>query len=468
MQTPGSAEGGAHPGAAEARPDARGPIPAAPAASPPGARVVADHAPARRSPADDCVHCGFCLPHCPTYVSWGAEMDSPRGRIDLFRAVEDGRLALGENVVRHFDRCLGCMGCMTACPSGVRYDVIVEEARARIERTHVRPLPERLHRALVFSLFPHPGRLRLAAAILFLLRVTGLRWALRRTGLLRRLSARLAQLEALSPDVRLRHLTSRLPARTPARGDQRLRVGLLAGCVQRVFFPGVNGATVRVLSAEGCEVLVPGAQGCCGALSLHAGREDEAKRMAKDLIARFEAAGVDVVAVNAAGCGSSMKDYARLLAGDPEWAGRAHAFSAKVRDVSELLASLAPRAERHAVAARVAYHSSCHLGHAQRLQEPPRALLRGIPGLELVEVPEPDQCCGSAGVYNLFQVESAVEIGRRKAAHVLSTNAEILASANPGCTLHIERMLRERGASLRAAHPIEILDWSIRGERGGD
>ena len=418
-----------------------------------------------RSPADDCVHCGFCLPHCPTYVSWGEEMDSPRGRIDLFRALGDGRIALDENVVRAFDRCLGCMGCMTACPSGVRYDVIIEQARAHIERAHRRPLAERLHRGLVFALFPHPGRLRAAALFLLLLRVTGLRWSLRRSGLLRLLSSRLAQLEALAPDVGVEQIVSRLPSHTPAQGERRLRVALLGGCVQRVFFPGVNAATVRVLSAEGCEVVVPPRQGCCGALSVHAGREDEARCMAKELITRFEAAQVDAIAVNAAGCGSHMKDYGRLFAEDPEWAGRAAAVAAKVKDVAELLTSLGPRAKRHPMTERIAYHSSCHLGHAQRLQEPPRALLRGIPGVDLVEVPEPDACCGSAGVYNLFQVESASEIGRRKAENVLSTKAGLLASANPGCTLHIQRMLRERGAGLRAAHPIEVLDWSIRGVR---
>ena len=416
-----------------------------------------------RKPEDDCVHCGFCLPHCPTYVSWGEEMDSPRGRIDLFRAVSDGRLALDDTVVQHFDRCLGCMGCVTACPSGVRYDVIIESARARIEERHRRPLLDRLHRGFIFALFPYPTRLRVAAFFLFLFRITGLQWLLRRTGLLRLVSKRLAQLEALSPPVAAGHLVARLPAHTPPAGARRLRVGLLGGCVQRVFFPEVNAATVRVLSAEGCEVVVPAGQGCCGALSLHAGREAEALRMAKDLISRFEAAEVDVVAVNAAGCGSSMKDYGRLLAQDPPWAARAAAFSARVKDVNELLAGLEPRAQRHPLRARVAYHSSCHLGHAQRLQEPPRLLLRGIPGLELLEVPDGDQCCGSAGVYNLLEVESASEIGHRKAENVRSTGAELLASANPGCTLHIQRMLREGGVALRAAHPIEILDWSIRG-----
>ena len=416
-----------------------------------------------RNPADDCVHCGFCLPHCPTYVSWGEEMDSPRGRIDLFRAVEDGRIELDASVVEHFDRCLGCMACMTACPSGVRYDAIVEAARARIEHEHPRALGDRLHRGLVFSLFPHPARLRIAALLLFVFRITGIQWLLQRTGVLRLVSRRLAQLVALAPPIRRRDLFRRLPPRLLPAGERRLRVGLVGGCVQGVFFPSVNEATARVLAAEGCEVVVPPGQGCCGALSVHAGRDDEARRMARALVERFEAARVDVVVVNAAGCGSSMKDYARLFEGDPAWAARAGALAAKVRDVSEVLASLPPRAPRRPIRARVAYHSPCHLGHAQRLQDAPRALLRAIPELELVEIPDGDQCCGSAGVYNLIQVESADEIGRRKAENVLSTRADLLASANPGCTLHLERLLRERGVELRAAHPIEILDWSIRG-----
>lgn len=425
-------------------------------------RTEGGHA-GRRRPEDDCVHCGFCLPHCPTYQSWGEEMDSPRGRIDLYRALGDGRVELDPGVAEHFDRCLGCMACVTACPSGVRYDLILEAARARVERDHRRSLGERLYRGLVFALFPHPLRLRVAALFLLLFRVTGLQWLVRRSGLLRLVSRRLSQLDALAPELAGSDLAARLPARTPAAGERRLRVGLLAGCVQRVFFPGVNAATLRVLAAEGCEVLVPRGQGCCGALSLHAGRDEEALGMARALIARFERLELDAVVVNAAGCGSSMKEYGRLLADDPEWAARAAAFAAKVQDVSEVLARLTPRAPRHALVARVAYHSPCHLGHAQRLQEPPRALLRSIPGLELVEVPEPEQCCGSAGVYNLLQAESAAEIGARKAENVLATGATLLASANPGCTLHIQRMLRQRGATLPAAHPIEILDWSIRG-----
>ncbi|MFL5302133.1 MAG: (Fe-S)-binding protein, partial [Anaeromyxobacteraceae bacterium] len=332
-----------------------------------------------------------------------------------------------------------------------------------IEHVHRRALPDRLHRAAVFALFPYPLRLRLAALLLLAFRITGLQWLVRKTGVLRLFSRRLAQAEALSPPVSLHAVLARLPERTAARGGPRLKVGLVAGCVQRVFFPGVNEATLRVLAAEGCDVVVPPGQGCCGALSIHAGRDEEALEMAKALIERFEAARVEVIAVNAAGCGSNLKDYGRLFANDAAWAARAAAFSRKVRDVTELVASLAPRAERKPVRARVAYHSSCHLGHAQGITDPPRAILRAIPGLELVEVPDADQCCGSAGVYNLLQVDSSVEIGRRKAANVLSTNPDLVASANPGCTLHIDRMLREGGRTLPAAHPIEILDWSIHG-----
>ncbi len=415
-----------------------------------------------RTPIDDCVHCGFCLPACPTYRSWAEEMDSPRGRIDLLRGLRDGKIALDGSVVAHLDRCLGCMACLDACPSGVRYDVLIEGARARIEREFPRSWADRFRRALVFALLPHPGRLRLAAALLFLYRYSGLQWVLRRSGLFR-LSRHLAQLDALAPPVGLHHLTARLPRLTPARAPQRTRVGLVAGCVQRVFFPGVNEATVRVLAEEGCDVVVPEDQGCCGALSTHAGREEEARRMARTLIERFELAEVEVVVVNAAGCGSNLKTCERLFTGDGAWEARAAAFSAKVRDVNEFLASLPPRATRHPLPVRVAYHSSCHLGHAQHVSTEPRSLLRSIPGLDLVEIPDGDQCCGSAGIYNIVQSESANEIGSRKVDAILSTRAELVASANPGCTLHLQRLMRERGRRLEAAHPVEIVDASIRG-----
>ena len=422
-----------------------------PAAKPP---------PTSRSPADDCVHCGFCLPVCPTWQSWQEEMDSPRGRIDLFRALEDGRVEMTPAVATHFDRCLGCMACMTACPSGVQYDRIIEAARVRVEREHPRSAADRLHRRFVFGLFTRPARLRAAALLLWLYRAIGLRALLRAVGAFR-VSRRLAQLDALAPPLSLREALAGLPALTPAAGTRRLRAGLVGGCVQRVFFPGVNAATVRVLAAEGVEVVVPSGQGCCGALSLHAGRRDEARRLARDLVEVFEREPLDVVVVNAAGCGSHLKEISHLFADDPAFLPRARAFEAKVRDATELLASLPARAPRHPLVARVAYHSPCHLGHAQRVNEPPRALLRSIPGLELVEVPDGDQCCGSAGVYNLVQPDSADEIGRRKAEAVLSTRATLLASANPGCTLHVTRLLAERGATIEAAHPIELLDRAI-------
>jgi glycolate oxidase iron-sulfur subunit len=412
---------------------------------------------------DDCVHCGFCLPACPTYQSWGEEMDSPRGRIHLMRMLADGKEPLTPATVSHFDRCLGCMACVTACPSGVKYNVLIEETRAMVERGHRRRLSDRLFRAMIFALFPHPRRLKLAMALQLIYQRTGLRWLVHRLGLIRLLPRRLRNLEALMPSVSARKLTSRLPAAQPAIGTRRRRVALLPGCVQGVYFPEVNEATLRVLAAEGCEVVVPAGLGCCGALSLHAGRDDEARRFARAAIAALEAAGADAIAVNSAGCGSSMKEWGHLFAGDPAWAERAAALAAKVKDVSELLAGQPAVAERHPVRLKVAYHDACHLAHAQRIRAEPRALLTAIPGLELVEL-DSDTCCGSAGVHNLLEPESAREIGERKVDSVLAATPDLLCSANPGCTLQIQMLLRERGKTIRTAHPIELLDASIRGE----
>jgi glycolate oxidase iron-sulfur subunit len=410
----------------------------------------------------DCVHCGFCLPACPTYVSWGEEMDSPRGRIDLMRGVDDGTIALDAVVGEHIDKCLGCMACVTACPSGVRYDLLIEATRAKVETQVPRSTGDRAFRNLVFALFPYPQRLRALAPLLWLTEKLGLQ-RLVAGPLGRVLPARLRGLVTIAPPVDLAATFAALPARTPALGEQRARVALVAGCVQRTFFPGVNAATLRVLAAEGCEVVVPAGQGCCGALSLHSGRLDEAKRFARALIARFEAEPVDAILVNAAGCGSSLKEYGELFAGEPAWAARAAAFSAKVRDVNEYLATLEPRAPRRPLQLRVAYHDACHLAHAQHVRAQPRALLRSIPGLELLEIPEGDQCCGSAGTYNLFEPASAREIGARKADNVQRCAPDLLASANPGCTMQIGALLAERGARLPAAHPIEILDAAING-----
>src|SRR5437588_3485649 len=385
-------------------------------------------------------------------------MDSPRGRIYLMKGVDERKLSLNDNVVAHFDACLGCMACVTACPSGVQYDALIEQQRVEIEAHYRRGLFDRLFRAMIFALFPHPTRLRIAAFFQLLYVKSGLRWLLRALRLPSLLPPRLAQLEKLMPEVSARALTAKLPEFTPAVGERRARVALLAGCVQRVYFPDVNAATIRVLAAEGCDVVVPRRQGCCGALSLHAGRERESRELAQELVATFPQ-DVDAIIVNAAGCGSHLKTLQRCLRDD----ARAEAFAAKVRDVTEFLGALPARAERHRMEVRAAYHDACHLRHAQRIVEEPRQLLRGIPGLTLLEIADSDQCCGSAGIYNLVEPESARQIGERKVANVLEASPELLVSANPGCTLQIQSILRDRGLSLRAAHPIEVLDASIRG-----
>jgi glycolate oxidase iron-sulfur subunit len=410
---------------------------------------------------EDCVHCGFCLPACPTWVSWAEEMDSPRGRIDLLRGLAEGRLAWSGPVARHFDRCLGCLACVPACPSGVRYDILIEKARAERERTLPRRDFDRLYRELLFSLLPYPSRLRVVARLGALYDRSGLRWVVRRSGLLRLLPRRLAALESLLPESRSDAAGDRLPPRVAPVGRKRARVALVAGCVQRVFFPGVNAATVRVLAAEGCEVVIPEGQGCCGALSIHAGREEESLAFGRELIASFESGGFDAILVNAAGCGSHLKDYGRLFAEDPQWARRAMDFQGRVRDITEFLAGLQPVAARHPIRARVAYHDACHLAHAQSIRQAPRDLLKSIPELTVTDIADAEECCGSAGIYNLMEPASADEIGRRKAERVAATKADLLASANPGCTLQIRRALLRRGIVLPSLHPIEILDASI-------
>jgi len=376
---------------------------------------------------DDCVHCGFCLPTCPTYGPlWQEEMDSPRGRILLMDGLVEGTVELSPTTVQHFDRCLGCMACLTSCPSGVRYDRLIEQTRAYVEENHERSDDERLLRALLFATVPYPRRLRLALALAP-----------------PRLPGPLAPFAALKPPWRS---VQRLPEVTPAVGRKRLRVGLLLGCVQRVVFGDVNAATARVLAAEGCEVVAPPAQRCCGALHLHAGRRDDGRRRADRLAARFR--DVDAIVVNAAGCGSHLKEAD---------------LPVRVVDVNELLAELDPWAKRHELPVRIAYQDACHLGHAQGIRDAPREVLRSVPGLELVEPAEQAICCGSAGIYNLVQPVAAAELGERKAANVAATGAEVYTSANPGCLVQVSTYLRRSGGPLPALHPVELLDASLRG-----
>jgi glycolate oxidase iron-sulfur subunit len=435
--------------------------------------------------AGDCVHCGFCLPSCPTYQLWGEEMDSPRGRIHLITQVLDGAqgtAATGE----HLDRCLGCMACVTACPSGVRYDRLIEAARGWPEDHPAAapasaaaappagwpPLParsrrDRALRAAIFALFPYPRRLRAAIAPLRAAQRVGADGLIDRSGLASRLPAEVAAALRLAPAAPPGRAAARrgLPERVPARGPRRAVVGMLTGCVQRVFFPQVNAATARVLAAEGCDVIIPAGQGCCGALSLHGGRTAEAVRFARRTIEEFERAAVDAIVVNVAGCGSAMKEYRELLADDPAWSERAAAMAAKVRDLSEFLAELGPAAPRHPLEMTAAYHAACHLAHAQRITVQPRALLAAIPGLRLADIADGGTCCGSAGIYNLVQPEAARELGERKATAVAATGADLLVSANPGCSMQIASALAARGTPMAMAHIAEVLDASLRGVR---
>jgi glycolate oxidase iron-sulfur subunit len=402
----------------------------------------------------DCVHCGFCLPTCPTYLLWEEEMDSPRGRIVLMR---QGHEEISAPLVTHIDRCLGCMACVTACPSGVQYDKLIEDTRAQLERNFERPAGERAYRRFVFELFTHPGRLRAAPPLVALSQRTGLTGLARRRRL-RRLTPRLATLAGLAPDASLRRAFTHLPRRFEARGSRRGTVALLQGCVQRVFFGHVNEATARVLAADGFEVHAPRRPRCCGALQLHSG-DEAAVDLAKRTIEVLE--GYDTVVVNAAGCGSAMKDYGHVLRDEPAWAERARRFSAKVRDAAEVLAEAGPQAERRPVHMRVAYHDACHLAHAQGVRAQPRELLRQVPGLKLVEPAEWEICCGSAGVYNLFQPEPAAELGERKARNLLDTGAEAVAAGNPGCALQITIHTARLGRPLPVYHPLELLARSI-------
>jgi glycolate oxidase iron-sulfur subunit len=403
---------------------------------------------------DDCVHCGFCLDTCPTYVLWQNEADSPRGRIVLMTEAAAPEGQLSDEIVTHFDRCLGCMACVSACPSGVRYDRLIERVRPQVERHHKRSNREQALRLMLFETLPYPKRLRALALTLPLARKLGLA----------RLPGRLGAMIRLAPRAPVRRaLAGRLPARTAPRAPQRGRVALLQGCVQRVFFSDVQEATAAVLAAEGFEVLAPRLPDCCGALELHAGEEESAVARARATMSAFAELGeLDFVITSAAGCGSAMKEYGELLDTD-----QARQFAARVRDISEVLADVEPVAPRASVPLRVVYHDACHLAHAQGVRDQPRSLLASIPGLELLEVPaEREVCCGSAGVYNLLQADAAAELGRRKALHVLDSGADAVAAGNPGCAAQLDVHLRELGRPLPIHHPVELLARSIRGAAG--
>ena len=410
-----------------------------------------------------CVHCGFCLQTCPTYTLWGKEMDSPRGRIHLINMAAEGEIGLTDLYVSHFDHCLGCLACVTACPSGIKYGKLIEAMRGQVARLYHRPLRERVFRRMIASTFSRPKRLRKLAVALRAYQQLGLQRLARVLHLTALLPPGLRTMEQLMPDLSKKESSAPLPPRIAAQGEKRRTVAMVTGCVQSVFTAQVSAATARVLAAEGCEVLVPQEQGCCGALLLDLGQEKEALDLARKMIDLLEQVKVDAIVVNAAGCGAAMKDYGYLLRDDPKYRDRAMAFSAKCKDPSEILGELPPRAPRHPISLKVGFHDPCHLQHAQGLREPPRAMLRTIPGLQIVELPESALCCGSAGVYNLLQPETGHQLGERKVQNIVSTHAQVVATGNPGCQLQISALLNKQGQQLRVMHYMELLDQSISG-----
>ena len=454
--------------------------------------------------ADPCVHCGFCLPTCASYRVLGTEMDSPRGRIHTLRAIEAGELELDSTVASHFDTCLGCFACVSACPSGVRYDQLIEATRPQLNAPQLRSPAARAFRRLLFALLPYPERLRALLAPLRAYTGTPLQALARRSGLTRLLGPQLDAMERLLPPLAAEAFQASWPVVVPARGPRRHRVGLVLGCVQRLFDPAVNAAAIELLSANGIEVVIPPSQGCCGAVTHHQGELDQTQELATSLLASFEAvigpgraAGpepVEAVLVAASGCGHTLKAYGQLLAdrdahraaaaqpaaasGSPP-ATAADRFAASVADIQEFLARVGLATEfqaslrplRHAdgepaSAGRplvLAYHDACHMLHGQGLSRQPRELLRQIPHVRLVEATEAGVCCGSAGIYNLVQPVEAAELGRIKAADLAGTGAHIAVSANIGCSLQIRRHLAEGGKPLPVLHPVQLLVQSASG-----
>lgn len=443
-----------------------------------------------------CIHCGFCLPTCPTYAVLGVEMDSPRGRIYQMQAVADGRLEVSQDFVEHMYCCVGCRACETACPSGVQFGKLIEAAREQIqieelnqppqiangahdtsvptttpEPTTLQPsLAEKLLRRFFFDiLLPSRTMLSLVFGGLKLYQRSGLQTLTHKTGLLdvannlpTPFQGRLKLPEALMDDARGDVFPDLLPEITPAIGQKRYRVGVISGCIMDQVFHDINQATIRVLAANGCEVVTPPQQGCCGALHVHGGEAEHGRELARRNIDIFEQYDCDLIIINSAGCGSTLKEYHHLLRDDPHYARRAEAFSKKVKDVSEFLASIEINREMGKVNYTVAYHDACHLAHGQKIKQQPRQMLKSIPGLKLVDLKEADWCCGSAGVYNITNQEMANQLLERKMNNIAVTGANVIATGNPGCMMQIAMGMRQRGLPMTVKHPVELLDEAYR------
>ncbi|MDQ2712182.1 MAG: heterodisulfide reductase-related iron-sulfur binding cluster [Acidobacteriota bacterium] len=411
---------------------------------------------------DKCVHCGLCLNACPTYRELGVEMDSPRGRIYQMNQVANGA-PITPSYIEHMDLCLACRGCETACPSGVPYGRMIEAARAQIRHSEKRSWFTRLTKKFIFEmLLPSRTALQFAGAGMFAYQATGLQRLLRATGILK-LFGKLANVEALAPNAEIPFFYSKIGRTFPALGQQRYRVAFLSGCIANVAFARLNEATVRVLQKNGCEVVIPAAQNCCGALHLHSGLDEQARKLARGNIDAILSENFDAVITNAAGCGSTLKEYNHLLAHDPAYRDRAAKFTLLMRDVTEFLASIELNRDLGPVNAVVTYQDSCHLAHGQGIKTAPRFLLKAIPGLVFKEMRMADGCCGSAGIYNVVENEMAMEILAHKMENVNETKASIIATANPGCMLQLAAGARLHGTGeQRVMHVVELLDRSYR------
>ena len=409
----------------------------------------------------ECVHCGLCTSSCPTYLETQNENDGPRGRIHLMRAVTDGRLSMGPDVRRHLELCLDCRACESACPSGVHYGTLIEPFKLALQKdAPAGARPSLMLRLILHHLFPYAGRLKILLAPVRLFQKLGVLDFAERTGMTRLLPVFLQRMTAMLPQLSGRH--TRLPEVLPPIGPRRARVALFRGCVADAMYPETNAATARVLQQNGCEVVVPRSQACCGAIHYHSAAEDPALALVRRNMTAFDPDRFDAIIVNAAGCGAMLKECPHLL--PPAEHDQAARFVAKVKDISEFLVALGPVAPGHPVPLKVTYHDACHLCHAQQIRSQPRQLLELIPGLELVPLEESELCCGAAGTYNLTQPEMSETLGRRKMDHIEATGASLVATGNVGCILQIARKIRERGSPIQIVHTVDLLDRAYRGE----